>query len=65
MQNLIESVEKAIQTAYYISEEPKFGSKEAKAAIVATIQWLKEKENQDILAFLFPAIELLEEELNK
>ena len=64
-EQLILKVSKAIRDAYYNSEESEFGNKEAKAAIIATVEWLKEREEQDSLSFLFPTIDLLDEELKK
>jgi len=63
--SLVETVATAIKKEYYGSEDYRFGDKEAKAAIVATIQWLKKIEDEEYLTFLFPAIDTLEEELKK
>lgn len=65
MNDLIEAVAKAIRDEYYGSEDFRFGVKEARAAIIATVGWLKEKEEQEVISFLFPTIEVLEEELKK
>ena len=64
-QKLVDVVAKSIQNEFYGSEDPRFGNKEAKAAIRAVIDWLQtyDDENEDGLSFMFPAIDVLEEEL--
>jgi hypothetical protein len=60
---LLDVVAKSIQDEFYKSEDSRFGVKEARAAIRATIEWLKEYENENELSFMFPAIDVLEEQL--
>lgn len=60
---LLDVVAKSIQDQFYKSEDSRFGVKEARAAIHATIEWLKEYEDKNELSFMFPAIDVLEEQL--
>lgn len=60
---LLDVVAKSIQDEFYKSEDSRFGHKEARAAIRATVDWMKEYENENDLSFMFPAIDVLEEEL--
>lgn len=60
---LLDVVAKSIQNEFYGSEDPRFGRKEARAAIQATIEWLKFYEYENQLSFMFPAIDVLEEQL--
>lgn len=60
---LLDVVAKSIQDEFYKSEDSRFGIKEARAAIRATIEWLKEHEDNNELSFMFPAIDLMEEQL--
>jgi hypothetical protein len=63
--NLIDIVANAIRKEFYGSDDSQFGHKEARAAILAIKEWLHDKETHEVLAFLFPAVDLLEEELKK
>jgi len=63
--NLVDVVSDAIKKEFYGSDDSRFGHKEARASILAIKEWLQEKEDTEYLVFLFPAIEVLETELEK
>lgn len=62
-QKLVDVVAKSIQNEFYGSEDPRFGNKEARASIQAVIDWLKLYEEENELSFMFPAIDVLQEQL--
>lgn len=59
---LVDIVAKSIKEEFY-KGGPTFGPPEAVASIRAVIDWLKLYEEQNELSFMFPAIDVLEEQL--